>query len=71
MVGTKFALVEVGLSQFVYLVVFSSAFFLQRYTGLTITILAVVTLYVIMQLTAKVDWDKQLEAGKVKGKGRK
>ncbi len=60
-VGTKFALVEVGLSQFVYLVVFSSAFFLQGYTGLTITILAVVTLYVIMQITAKVDWEKQFE----------
>ncbi len=63
-VGIKFAMFEAGISQFVYLVVFSSAFFLEGYTGLAITILAIVTLFVVMQLTGKVDWEKQFAEGK-------
>ncbi len=58
-VGPKFAFVEVGISQFVYLVLFSSAFFLEGYTGLMVTILAIITLFVVMQVTGKVDWEKQ------------
>lgn len=58
-VGIKFAMIEVGLSQFVYLVVFSSAFFLEGYTGLAITALAIATLFIVMQLTGRVDWEKQ------------
>lgn len=57
--GTKFALFETGLSQFVYLVLFSYTFFLTGYTGLAITILCIVTLFVIMQLTGKIDWEQQ------------
>ncbi len=63
-VGNKFAYFETGLSQFVYLVLFSAAFFLQGYTGLTITALVVVTLFVVMQFTAKVDWEKQFKSDK-------
>ncbi|MDH3890716.1 MAG: inner membrane CreD family protein [candidate division Zixibacteria bacterium] len=63
-VGVRFALVETGLAQFVYLILFSYAFFLEGYTGLTITILAIVTLFLVMQFTARLDWDKQL-AGEV------
>ena len=63
-VGSKFAYFETGLSQFVYLVLFSAAFFLQGYTGLTITALVVVTLFVVMQFTAKVDWEKQFKSDK-------
>ena len=55
-VGPKFAFLQVGLSQFVYLVVFSYTFFFEAYTGLAITALCVLTLFVVMQYTAKVDW---------------
>ena len=55
-VGTRFALREAGLAQFVFLVLFSYAFFFEGYTGLTVTIGAIVTLFVLMQLTTKVDW---------------
>jgi hypothetical protein len=50
------ALVQAGLAQLVFLVLFSYAFFFEGYTGLTVTIGAVVTLFVLMQLTARVDW---------------
>jgi inner membrane protein involved in colicin E2 resistance len=57
--GIRFALVETGLSQFVYLVLFSYAFFLKGYTGLTITVCSIVTLFVVMQYTGRIDWSKQ------------
>lgn len=55
-VGAKFAFLQVGLSQFVYLVVFSYTFFFEAYTGLAITALCILTLFVVMQYTARVDW---------------
>ena len=60
-VGPRFALFEVGLSQLVYLVFFSYTFFLKGYTGLTITICCILTLFAVMQFTAKVDWSKVYE----------
>jgi len=57
--GMKFAFLETGISQFVYLVLFSYTFFLEGYTGLAITILCIATLFMIMQMTGKVDWEKQ------------
>jgi inner membrane protein involved in colicin E2 resistance len=57
-VGPRFAFVEVGLSQFVFLVLFAYSFFFQGYTGLTITILCIVTLFITMQITGRMDWDK-------------
>jgi hypothetical protein len=62
--GTKFAFLEIGISQFVYLVLFSYTFFLSGYTGLAITILCILTLFIIMQLTGKVDWSKQFVTNK-------
>jgi hypothetical protein len=56
--GMRFALVEVGLSQLFYLVLFSYTFFMEGYTGLAITIACVLTLFVLMQLTGRVDWEK-------------
>ena len=47
-------------AQIVFLVLFSYAFFFEGYTGLTVTIGAVVTLFVLMQLTARVDWGQAL-----------
>ena len=57
-VGRRLAFVEIALSQLVYLVFFSYTFFFKGYTGLAITILCICTLFVVMQFTAKVDWDK-------------
>jgi hypothetical protein len=53
--GGRFA-VWAGIAQLVFLVLFSYAFFFEGYTGLVITIGAILTLAVMMQLTAKVDW---------------
>ena len=58
-VGARFAAVEVGFSQFVFLILFSLAHFFQGYTGLTVTIGAVITLWVMMQLTARIDWEEK------------
>ncbi len=55
-VGPRFAIAEAGLAQFVYLVLFSCSFFLKGFTGLTITIGCIATLFVTMQVTARVRW---------------
>jgi len=47
-------------AQLVYLFSFSYAFFFEGFTGLTLTVGAVLTLFVLMQLTARVDWDTAL-----------
>src|SRR5262249_673003 len=57
-VSNRFAFVEVGLSQFVYLVLFSYTFFFEQFTGLIITVLCILTLFVIMQYTGRIDWDE-------------
>ncbi|MET0556254.1 MAG: inner membrane CreD family protein [Vicinamibacteria bacterium] len=54
--GVRAALLEAGAAQLVFLVLFGYAFFFDGYTGLTVTVGAVVTLFVLMQLTARVDW---------------
>jgi Inner membrane protein CreD len=60
--GPRFAWVGAATSQFVYLVLFSYAFFLPGFTGLAITIGAIVTLFVVMQMTARIDWGSQQSA---------
>ena len=55
-VGVRYALLRAGLAQVVFLVLFSYSFFLEGYTGLTLTIGAVLNLFVLMQSTARVDW---------------
>ena len=57
-VGGRFAFIEIALSQLVYLVLFSYTFFFKGYTGLTITIMCICTLFVMMQFTGKVDWEQ-------------
>jgi len=56
--GTHFAWAQAGLAQLIYLVLFNYAFFFQGFTGLTVTVGAVITLFVMMQLTGSVDWDQ-------------
>ena len=46
------------VTQFVYLVVFSFSFFFDGMTGIIVTICAVLTLFILMQITAHVDWDE-------------
>jgi inner membrane protein involved in colicin E2 resistance len=55
-VGMRFASREAALAQFIYLVVFSYAFFLKGFTGLAITIGSVLTLFVVMQVTGRIRW---------------
>lgn len=62
-VGNRFAFAEAGILQFVYLVLFSYTFFFERFTGLAITILCILTLFVVMQFTGRVDWDTLFRRG--------
>ncbi len=55
-VGMRFAAVEAGLAQLIYLVLFSYAFFFKGFTGLSIAIGSIVTLFVVMQMTGRVRW---------------
>jgi inner membrane protein involved in colicin E2 resistance len=61
-VGPRFAFIEAALAQLVYLVGFSYAFFFKGFTGLAITIGAILSLFLVMQLTARVDWGRTNEA---------
>ena len=63
----KFALREVGVAQMLFLILFSYAFFYEGYTGLVITIGAIVTLAVLMQVTAKVNWESVFKGKKATG----
>jgi len=56
--GVKFAVAYVGLAQLVYLIGFSYAFFWKGWTGLSIVIVAIVTLFILMQATARVVWNE-------------
>jgi hypothetical protein len=56
-VGPRFAFLQVGISQLVFLVLFSYSFFFKGYTGLAITVLCIATLFIIMQITGRLDWD--------------
>jgi hypothetical protein len=62
-VNTRFAVVEAGILQVVYLTLFSYTFFFERYTGLAITILCIITLFIVMQFTGRIDWDTLLGKG--------
>jgi inner membrane protein involved in colicin E2 resistance len=55
-VDSRFALVDAGLAQFIYLVVFSYAFFFEGFTGLAVTVGAILTLFVVMQMTGRIQW---------------
>jgi hypothetical protein len=54
--GYRVALLEAGTAQVCFLVLFSYAFFFEGYTGLAVTIGAILTLFALMQMTARVDW---------------
>lgn len=64
-VGWRTALLTFGVAQLLYLVLFSFTFFWDGYTGLAITVGAILTLFVIMQLTGKLDWAEVLRRPQV------
>ena len=66
-VGIRFAALEAGMAQFVYLILFSYAFFFEGFTGLAVTIGAILTLFVVMQLTARIRWSEYF-AGAQRGR---
>ena len=61
-VGMRFAALEAGTAQLIYLVLFSYAFFWRGFTGLSITIIAIITLFVVMQTTGRIRWSERFAA---------
>jgi inner membrane protein involved in colicin E2 resistance len=61
-VGLRFAAVEAGLAQLIYLVLFSYAFFFKGITGLVVTIGSILTLFVVMQMTGRIRWAEKFAA---------
>ena len=64
-VGMRFAAREAGIAQFIYLVLFSYAFFFKGFTGLAVTIGAILTLFVVMQATGRINWTNQFSRSTV------
>lgn len=61
-VGMRFAALEAGTAQLIYLVLFSYAFFWEGFTGLAITVIAIITLFVVMQFTGRIRWAERFAA---------
>jgi hypothetical protein len=55
-ISARFAFVEAAAAQLVYMVGFSLAHFWEGFTGLTVTVLSIVTLFLLMQLTGRIRW---------------
>ena len=62
-VGLRFAALEAGTAQIIYLVLFSYAFFWKGFTGLSITIISILTLFVVMQATGRIRWSEKFGRG--------
>lgn len=58
-VDLRFAVVDAGLTQLIYLVLFSYAFFFEGFTGLSVTIGAILTLFIVMQMTGRLRWEEK------------
>jgi len=61
-VDLRFAVVNAGLTQLIYLVLFSYAFFFEGFTGLAVTIGAILTLFMVMQMTGRLKWEEKFSA---------
>jgi hypothetical protein len=66
-IGPRFAFREAALAQFIYLVLFSYAFFFKGFTGLAITIGSILTLFAAMQLTGRIRWSEVFASGPPRG----
>ena len=58
-VGIRFAAIEAGVAQQVYLVLFYYAFFFKGFSGLAVTIGSILTLFLVMQLTGRIRWSER------------
>ena len=58
-VNLRFALVDAAVAQLIYLVLFSYAFFFEGFTGLAVTIGAILSLFVVMQMTGRIRWEEK------------
>jgi hypothetical protein len=67
-VGNRFAFFETGLAQLIYLVGFSYAFFFEGFTGLAVTVGVISTLFVVMQMTARINWSDKFRLAGANGK---
>lgn len=63
-VGLRFALGWIMILQLVYFVAFSYSFLLPGYTGLFIVIFCILTLFLVMQLTGRIDWNRYFDMQK-------
>jgi inner membrane protein involved in colicin E2 resistance len=61
-VGGKFAFLQAGVLQLVYLVLFSYSFFFRGYSALIVTVASIITLFVVMQMTGRIRWDEKFKA---------
>jgi hypothetical protein len=66
-VGLRSAVLRIGVPQLVFLVLFSWTFFWRGFTGLAITVGAIVTLFVVMQMTGRLEWDVVFGKGRAGG----
>ncbi|MCK4799310.1 MAG: inner membrane CreD family protein [Spirochaetes bacterium] len=57
--GIKFTIFFASIPQFIYLVIFTFSHFFEGYTGLTVTLASIATLFILMKLTATIDWEKK------------
>ena len=55
-VSPRFAFVEAAAAQIIYLIGFSLAHFWEGFTGLAVTVMSILTLFLLMQLTGRVRW---------------
>jgi inner membrane protein involved in colicin E2 resistance len=69
-VGVAFAFREAAIGQLLFLVLFSYAFFFEGFTGLAITIGSILTLFVAMQLTARIRWAEMFASRGLRVEGR-
>lgn len=60
-VGPGFTLKIAAPAQLIFLVLFSYAFFFKGYTGLAITLASILTLAILMHVTARVDWESRFQ----------
>ena len=65
-VGIRFALLEAGTAQLIYLVLFSYAFFWKGFTGLAVTIISIITLFAVMQATGRIKWSEKFTSRSIR-----
>ncbi|MBN1782291.1 inner membrane CreD family protein [bacterium] len=54
----RLAYLYAPLTQIIYLIIFSYSFFFKGMTGMIVTICAVITLFILMQMTARLNWEQ-------------